>query len=240
MGKVIQGFIEKEFSETIVLVGSVSRLVRATEAVALCSQADVLIDFSAPSQIPPLAAACAEAGCALVTGTTGLDTEGRQALLAASQKIPVLHESNFSLGIQIVAHLVAQAAILLGETVDIEILEKHHRYKADAPSGTALFLGEVLAQATNTSLQEKAEWPRLPYHEGTRTPGTLRFSCQRGGTVVGTHRVDFFAPDEILTIEHQAQDRRVFARGALQAALWIRARPPKTYKLADMLANRGL
>jgi 4-hydroxy-tetrahydrodipicolinate reductase len=240
MGKAIQDLIKEEFSETIVLIGSVERLVQATEVTALCSQVDVMVDFSAPSQISPLAAACAEGGCALVTGTTGIDTEGQQALLAASQKIPILHEPNFSLGIQIVAHLIAQAAILLGETVDIEILEKHHRYKADAPSGTALFLGEALARATNTSLQEKAEWPRLPYREDPRAPGTLRFSCQRGGTVVGTHRIDFFAPDEVLTIEHQAQDRRIFARGALQAALWIRARPPKAYKLADMLADRGL
>jgi 4-hydroxy-tetrahydrodipicolinate reductase len=206
----------------------------------LCSKIDVLIDFSAASQVPVIAEACAQGGCALVSGTTGLEAKETQALATASCKIPVLHAMNFSFGIQVMAHLIERAAFLLHDEADVEILEKHHRFKADAPSGTALFLGEVLAQAMGTSLQKCAIWPRLPYRDEPRTSGKIHFSCQRGGGVVGTHRIDFFCPEEVVSLEHQALDGRVFARGALKAALWIRLRPPKMYTMKDIIVDYGL
>ncbi|MDR1267212.1 MAG: 4-hydroxy-tetrahydrodipicolinate reductase [Holosporales bacterium] len=236
MGKSLQAVIEDEFSERIKIVGGWARLSQASEALPLCSEVEAVLDFSAPSQVLPLAEACVKAGCALVTGTTGLEDAQRSALLEASTKIPVLHAPNFSFGIQMMARLLAKAAAFWKTEADIEILEKHHRHKAEAPSGTALFFGETIAQAMKTTLEESAEWPRLPYWEETpRAGGKIRFSCQRGGTMAGTHRVDFFLREEVLAIEHQALDRRLFARGAVQTALWIRARPPGLYKLADLL-----
>jgi 4-hydroxy-tetrahydrodipicolinate reductase len=236
MGAHVRALAVESFSDTIEFVGGVSRATNVSELAPLCAQIDVLVDFSAAKQMSIIARACADGGCALVSGTTGLGEEEMQELSVASRLVPILHAANFSIGVHIVARALAEIAPLLKEKADIEILEKHHRSKADAPSGTALFLGGVIAYALGTSLQDSAVWPCLPYKDTPRAQDTIHFSSQRGGDVVGTHRIDFFCPEEVVTLEHQALDRRVFARGALQAALWIRARAPKMYTMEDVLS----
>ena len=196
--------------------------------------AEVVIEFSTPQAAVSLAQACAERGVGLVTGTTGLGDADEAALSAAADRIPVVRSGNFSLGVNLLAGLVRQAARALGPDYDIEIFEAHHRRKVDAPSGTALMLGEAAAEGRGIDLAAHSERGR-DGRPGARAPGAIGFSVLRGGGIVGEHSVMFAAEDEILTFSHSARDRGLFARGAIAGATWAAGRKPGLYGMDDVL-----
>jgi 4-hydroxy-tetrahydrodipicolinate reductase len=196
--------------------------------------AQVAIDFTLPSALEANVAACKEAGTALVIGTTGLSPRHLETLEKASHEIPIVHGRNMSVGMNVFIHFVGQAARVLGEDYDVEIVEAHHRHKVDAPSGTALALGEAVAGARKRKLDDVAVRSR-DGQIGPRVPGTIGFSVIRGGNIVGDHSVKFIAPDEQLEFVHRAQDRRAFALGALRVARWLAGRAPGFYTMAGVL-----
>ena len=200
---------------------------------------DVVIDFSTAEASAGLAERAAGAGRpALVIGSTGWGAKEEARLRAAAGRVAIVRSGNFSLGVNVLAGLVEEAARRLGpEDWDIEIFEAHHRRKVDAPSGTALLLGEAAARGRGAPLAETKVTAREGI-TGPRTAGAIGFSVLRGGGIVGEHQVTFAAEDEILTFSHSARDRRLFARGALAAALWVAARPPGLYDMMDVLGFR--
>lgn len=194
---------------------------------------DVLIDFSAPAALQQSLDRAVSAGVPIVVGTTGLDELADQRIAAAAQKIAVLRAANTSLGVALLAELVEQAARVLGPEWDIEISETHHRMKADAPSGTALMLGEAAARGRNTEIE--AERARL----GTglkRQRGAIGFASLRGGSVPGDHDVLFLGPDERLILSHRAENRMIFARGALAAARFLVGKAAGLYSMRDVIS----
>ena len=212
-------------------------VVRVPEAAAdLLRQADVLLDFSAPELLPRLAALHPEAlaGRALVVGTTGLGAEALALLDELARRAPVLHAANFSVGVNLLAALVEQATRALGEAFDVEIVEAHHRRKADAPSGTALQLGAAVARARGVPL-DSARRDGRSGQSGERPRGEIGFHAVRGGDVVGEHRVLFLGERERLELAHLAGDRAVFAEGALRAARWLHGRPAGRYTMRQVL-----
>ena len=198
------------------------------------ARADVVIDFSVPEATARVARACAAAGVPLVTGTTGLDAAQQAVVADAAARVAVVQSGNFSTGVTVLSALVEQAARLLNDGFDAEILETHHRRKKDAPSGTALLLGEAAARARGTTLTSSAVYAREGRAEA-RAPGEIGFAVRRGGGVFGEHEVAFMAEEETVTLGHQALSRDVFARGALRAASWARGRPPGLYGMRDVL-----
>jgi 4-hydroxy-tetrahydrodipicolinate reductase len=212
--------------------------VLATDDVAASLRdAAVAVDFSRPQFVAAHAAACVRAAVPLVVGTTGMDPEALDALRAAALTIPVLVAPNTSLGVAVLMQLVGQASTALGPLFDVEIQEAHHREKRDAPSGTALALGSVVAQARGTTLTELAVFDRHGTH-APRTPGSIGFSVLRAADIVGEHTVVFAAAGERIEITHRATDRTIFARGALRAAAWLAAgRPAGLYGMQDVLAQ---
>jgi 4-hydroxy-tetrahydrodipicolinate reductase len=203
------------------------------EAVAT---ADVIIDFSTPEASLQLAQACAaQGGPAVVIGSTGFSTDQLAAIAEAAKAVAVVRSANFSLGVNLLLGFVRQAAKALpAADWDIEVFEAHHRRKVDAPSGAALMLGEAAAQGRGVALDQAAVRVRDGLI-GPRPAGAIGFSVMRGGGVVGEHSVSFAAEDEILTLSHSAKDRRLFARGALEAALWTVGRAPGLYDMMDVL-----
>ena len=201
--------------------------------------ADVVVDFSAPEASVALAEAAAALGRpALVIGTTGLSAEQEVALTRAAERVAVLRSGNFSLGVNLLLGLVERAARALPPADwDAEISEAHHRRKVDAPSGTALMLGEAVARGRGVALDAVAERARDGL-TGPRREGSVGFSVLRGGGVVGEHGVVFAAEDELITLSHSARDRRLFARGAVRAAQWLTGRPPGLYDMQDVLGLR--
>ena len=197
---------------------------------------DVVVDFSAPEASARHAKLAAATGKALVVGTTGLDARQMEILKTAAKKAPILCAPNMSVGVNILLRLVREAAAQLGEDYDIEILEMHHRHKADAPSGTALALGRAAAEGRGVDLAKKSARARDGV-TGPRKAGAIGFAVLRGGDEVGFHRVLFAGPGEVLELSHRATSRRVFARGALRAALWLAKRKPGLYAMADVLAK---
>lgn len=196
--------------------------------------AQVAVDFTLPSATEANLRACIESGSALVIGTTGLESRQTKAMERAAHEIPVVYGRNLSVGVNVFMDLVARAAKALGEGYDVEILETHHRHKVDAPSGTALALGEKIAAAKGRRLEELAVYARQG-RVGPRVPGTIGFSVIRGGNVVGEHSVRFIGAEEELAFVHEAQDRKTFARGALRAARWAAGRAPGLYTMSDVL-----
>jgi len=200
---------------------------------------DVVIDFSTPEASVELARACAErGGPALVIGSTGLSSEQDALIEAAAEKIAIVRSGNFSLGLNILIGLVEHAAQRLdGRDWDIEVLETHHRRKVDAPSGTALMLGEAAANGRGRDLDELKT---APYDgiTGPREPGKIGFASLRAGGVIGEHTVLFGSEDELLTLSHSAIDRSLFAKGAVAAAAWVRNRRPGLYDMQDVLGFR--
>jgi 4-hydroxy-tetrahydrodipicolinate reductase len=196
--------------------------------------ADALIDFTTPATTVELAALAAQARIVHVIGTTGLATADIEKIDAAARHAVVVRSGNMSLGVNLLAGLVKRVAATLGEDFDIEVLEMHHRMKVDAPSGTALLLGEAAAQGRAINLAERSQRVR-DGHTGARTPGDIGFATLRGGTVVGDHTVIFAGPSERLELSHKAEDRGIFARGAVRAALWGKGRKPGHYAMADVL-----
>jgi 4-hydroxy-tetrahydrodipicolinate reductase len=211
-------------------------VVSAQSALPIC---DAIIDFTTAQASTALARlAAAHGGPALVIGSTGFSDEEESVLAEASARIAIVKSGNFSLGFNVMAGLVAQAARRLGaEAWDIEILEAHHRRKVDAPSGSALMLGEAAAGGRGVSLAEASVRGRDGM-TGPRPAGAIGFAVVRGGGVVGEHSVILAAEDEIVTLSHSARDRRLFARGAVEAALWVRGRPPGLYDMRDVLGFR--
>jgi len=200
---------------------------------------DVIIDFSTPEASVALARACAEAdGPALVIGSTGLSPEQLAEIEAAADKIAIVMSGNFSLGVNILIGLVEHAALRLdARDWDIEVLETHHRRKVDAPSGTALMLGEAAANGRGRDLEDLKT---APYDgiTGPREPGKIGFASLRAGGVIGEHTVMFASEDEMLTLSHSAIDRSLFAKGAVAAAAWVRNRRPGLYDMQDVLGFR--
>lgn len=197
-------------------------------------RAQVAIDFTLAPALEGNLAACVASGTALVIGTTGLD-RGHFALIdEAAREIPLVYARNMSVGVNVFMSLVGIAARALGNDYDVEILEAHHRHKVDAPSGTALAVGEIVARAKGRTLDDLAV-RRRDGQIGPRVPSTIGFSVVRGGDIVGEHTVMFIAPEERVELVHRAGDRRTFARGALRAARWVAGRAPGRYSMADVL-----
>jgi 4-hydroxy-tetrahydrodipicolinate reductase len=205
------------------------------DQAAALSACDVVIDFTTPDASVVLAqAAAAHGGPALVIGATGLSDAQLAAIAKAAEKAAIVQTYNYSLGVNMLAGLVRQAAKALGPEYDIEVFEAHHRRKVDAPSGTALMLGEAAAEGRGVSLSNTARRTRDGI-TGARPEGEIGFSVMRGGGIVGDHSVSFVAEDEILTLSHSARDRSLVARGAVAAARWVAGKPPGLYDMRDVL-----
>lgn len=196
--------------------------------------ADALADFSAPSALEAHLAAARAAGTPIVIGTTGLTAQHHALIDEAAREIAVLQTGNTSLGVVLLARLVREAATRLGPDWDIEIAEMHHRAKVDAPSGTALMLGEAAAAGREVSLGEVRVADRAGL-TGARAEGTIGFASLRGGTVVGDHMAVFAGTGERIELAHRAEDRAIFARGAVKAALWLAGRPAGRYTMDAVL-----
>jgi 4-hydroxy-tetrahydrodipicolinate reductase len=203
------------------------------DAKALFAAADVVIDFTAPAASVAHAALAAETKRALVIGTTGLSEVDRAALLRAAQAAPIVVAPNMSLGINLLLALVEQAAAGL-PGFDVEVLELHHKHKVDAPSGTALALGEAAARGRHARLAEVAVRTR-DGHTGARPAGAIGFAALRGGAAVGDHTVMFLGEAERIELTHRADSRRIYAQGAVRAALWLKDRKPGLYGMKDVL-----
>lgn len=204
------------------------------DITALAHDSDALVDFSAPAALADNLAAAQLAGAAMLIGTTGLEHADQDAIDAAAEKIAVLQTGNTSLGVNVLAHLVHKAASTLGPEWDIEIVEMHHRGKVDAPSGTAKQLGIAAAEGRGISLSENSESGRDGV-TGARADGAIGFAALRGGTVAGDHSVIFAGEQERITFMHSAEDRIIFARGAVRGAAWLVGREAGRYTMNDVL-----
>ncbi len=213
--------------------GPVAVPVTADRSQAL-AKAEVAIDFTLPEALTDNLAAVGKAGIPLVVGLTGLDAARQAELRRFSERHALLVAPNMSLAVNLLFVLAGRAAAALPADYDVEILEAHHRGKADAPSGTALRLGEIVAGARGGALAEHAVYGRLG-KSGGRARGAIGFSSQRAGDIIGTHQVMFAAAGETLELVHRTTDRMTFAHGALAAARWILGRPPGFYGMSDVL-----
>jgi 4-hydroxy-tetrahydrodipicolinate reductase len=199
------------------------------EHLSVC---DLIIDFSAGAALVA-ALPHIKDGTALVSGTTGLSKSQDTVILEAAKRLPILRSGNFSLGIAVLTKLAQQAAGTLGAGWDIEILEMHHKHKVDAPSGTALMLGDACAAGRGAALSDVAVHDRT----GLRKDGDIGFAVLRGGSVYGDHEVRLVSGSEMITLGHQALNRDVFAHGALSAADWLAGRAPGLYGMSDLIAT---
>lgn len=204
------------------------------DPAVLAAAADALVDFSTPMALEAHLAAARTAGTPIVIGTTGLTASHHALIDDAARDIAVLQTGNTSLGVVLLARLVREAATRLGPDWDIEIAEMHHRQKVDAPSGTALMLGEAAAAGREVSLGEVRVADRAGL-TGARAEGTIGFASLRGGTVVGDHMVVLAGAGERIELAHRAEDRAIFARGAVRAALWLADRPAGRYTMDAVL-----
>jgi 4-hydroxy-tetrahydrodipicolinate reductase len=204
------------------------------DPLPLFAEADGVLDFTAPEATVFFAELAAQARIVHVVGTTGLSDDDLAKLKAASYHARIVRSGNMSLGVNLLAALVRKVAATLGEEFDIEVLEMHHRMKVDAPSGTALLLGEAAAEGRSVSLADTRVSTR-DGHTGARRPGDIGFATLRGGSVVGDHSVIFAGPHERITLSHHAEDRGIFARGAIRAAQWAFDKKPGFYGMSDVL-----
>jgi 4-hydroxy-tetrahydrodipicolinate reductase len=208
------------------------------DSLATVAGADGILDFTSPQSTVELAALAAQARIVHVVGTTGLTADHLARLEAAARHAVIVRSANMSVGISLLAALVEKAARTLGPDYDIEIIEMHHRMKVDAPSGTALLLGEAAARGRGINLEEHSVRARDGI-TGLRRTGDIGFAALRGGTIVGSHKVIFAGPGEHIEFAHVAEDRSIFARGAVQAALWGRNQKPGLYAMTDVLGLAG-
>lgn len=204
------------------------------DAAALFSASDAVIDFTVPDATLHHAGLARDSSTALVVGTTGMDDEHRSALGLAAERAAIVQAPNFSAGVNLLLGLTEQVAGVLGEDFDIEIVEMHHKHKVDAPSGTALGLGEAAARGRGVGLDRMADRGRDGI-TGEREPGRIGFASLRGGDVVGEHTVVFAGAGERIELTHKAASRVIFARGAVRAALWTEGRPAGLYSMMDVL-----
>lgn len=204
------------------------------DVAGLADRSDTLVDFTAPPALEANLHAAVGAGIPILVGTTGLEERHHAAIDSAALAIPVLQTGNTSLGVTLLAYLVKEAAARLGPEWDIEIVEMHHRMKVDAPSGTALLLGEAAAEGRGTDFYAP-DGPGRYGHTGAREQGTIGFASVRGGTVAGEHSVILAGEQERLTLTHVAEDRMIFARGAVRGAAWLIGRPAGRYAMGQVL-----
>lgn len=212
-------------------------VIIAGDLAAVINDFDVLIDFSVPVSSQRNVELCAAHGRGLVLGTTGFSPEQKARIQAAAEKTPICMSSNFSTGVNLCFKLLDMAARVLGDDVDIEIYEAHHRHKVDAPSGTALSMGEVVASALGRDLKEVAVYGREGI-TGARDRQTIGFATVRAGDIVGDHTVTFAADGERVEITHKASSRMSFARGAVRAAHWLAGREQGMFDMQDVLGIR--
>ncbi len=215
-----------------------SGVIITDDPLPVFAHADGVLDFSTPEASVANADLAAQARVVHVIGTTGLSEADFKRLEVAARHARIVQSGNMSLGVNLLASLVRKAAATLGEDFDIEVLEMHHRMKVDAPSGTALLLGEAAAQGRAVALKERSVRVR-DGHTGARNAGDIGFASLRGGTVVGDHSVMFAGPGERIELVHRAEDRGLFARGAVRAALWAMDKKPGYYTMADVLDLNG-
>ena len=244
-GAILAGALERPGSSALGLdagelagIGACGVLV-SDDPLSVLAKADGLIDFTTPDTTIALAGIAAQARIVHVIGTTGIGEAHLAALEAAGRHAVIVRSGNMSLGVNLLAGLVRKVAATLGVDYDIEIVEMHHRMKVDAPSGTALMLGEAAAQGRGVSLAEQSVRSR-DGHTGARREGDIGFAALRGGTVVGDHDAIFAGSGERLILSHRAEDRSIFARGAVRAALWGHGRKPGQYSMADVLGLADL
>jgi len=197
------------------------------------SEVDAVIDFSSPEGSVDASRLAANSAKPFVSGTTGLTELQLRELHACGASCPLLHASNFSVGVNILEHLVELAA-RAAEGFDLEVFEAHHRHKVDSPGGTALFLGRAAARGRDLDFEEAAQYTRHG-QIGPRTKDEIGFQVLRGGSIIGEHTVFLAGDGERLELTHRAQDRTIFARGAIRAALWLQGRPPGLYSMRDVL-----
>ncbi|RJX67977.1 4-hydroxy-tetrahydrodipicolinate reductase [Tsuneonella suprasediminis] len=207
---------------------------RGGDTAELADECDVLVDFSSPAALEGNLHAAIGAGVPILIGTTGLEERHHAAIDAAAQAIAVLQTGNTSLGVTLLAHLVRDATARLGPDWDIEVLEMHHRMKVDAPSGTALLLGEAAAEGRGIDLAAHSERGR-DGQTGARAEGAIGFASLRGGTVAGEHSVILAGEDERITLSHSAESRMIFARGAVKGAVWLVDRDAGRYTMPQVL-----
>lgn len=220
-------------------VASIGRLSMpiVADLTAWLDRFEVLIDFTRPAATLAHLALCRNAGKAIVIGTTGFSTEQKAEIVAAAQMIPIVFAPNMSVGVNLCFKLLELAAQALGDTVDIEIVEAHHRHKVDAPSGTALAMGQVIAKTLGRDLTQCAVYGREGV-TGERDRQTIGFSTIRAGDMVGEHTVLFADVGERIEITHRASSRMTFAKGAVRAAAWLAGRKPGLFDMQDVLGLR--
>lgn len=204
------------------------------DPIALAKIADVLLDFSSPSALVGNVGAAVASGKPILVGTTGLEEHHHQAIDDAARHVAVLQTGNTSLGVTLLARLVKEAATRLGDDWDIEIVEAHHRMKVDAPSGTAILLGEAAAAGRGIDLASRSERGRDGV-TGARARGAIGFASLRGGTIAGDHTILFAADNERITLSHHAENRSIFARGAIRAATWLIRQPAGRYTMDQVI-----
>lgn len=211
--------------------------VFVTDDAGSLEKGDVLIDFTRPEGTLAYLEHCEKNGAGIVIGTTGFDAAGKARIEAAAKRIPIVFSPNFSVGVNTVFKLLELAAKSFDDSYDIEILEMHHRMKVDAPSGTAIKLGEVIAAAQGTRLEDRAVYAREG-HTGERERGTIGFATLRGGDVVGDHTVIFATGGERIEIAHKSSSRISYAKGAIRAAKFLHGRSHGLYDMFDVLGLR--
>jgi len=194
----------------------------------------VLIDFTRPEGTLEYLTFCRQHQKAMVIGTTGFDDAGKAAIRTAAEDIGIVFAANFSVGVNLMLNLLQQAASVMGEYADIEIVEAHHRHKVDAPSGTALAMGEAIADAMEWKLEDHAVYAREG-HTGERKPHTIGFATVRAGDIIGEHTALFADIGERIEISHKASSRMTFAKGAVRAAVWVESRKSGLYDMRDVL-----
>jgi 4-hydroxy-tetrahydrodipicolinate reductase len=204
----------------------------AGDAATLLAAADGIVDFTMPAATVEFAAQAAALGKVHIIGTTGTNADDDAKIKDAAKKAVIVKSGNMSMGVNLLAALTRLVAQTLDKSFDIEILEMHHNQKVDAPSGTALLLGHAAAQGRGVDLEKNSA---IDGHDGKRKPGDIGFASLRGGSVVGEHSVIFAGPAERLELTHKAEDRMIFASGALRAAAWARTQKPGLYSMADVL-----
>lgn len=204
------------------------------DPLELARKSDVVVDFSSPKALEANLDAAMATQVPIMVGTTGLEERHHWLIDSASQSVAVLQTGNTSLGVTLLAHLVREAATRLGDDWDIEIVETHHRMKVDAPSGTALLLGEAAAEGRQIDLAGNSARGRDGI-TGKREPGTIGFASLRGGTVAGDHTVHFLADNERIALSHLAENRQIFAKGAVRAAQWLIGKGPGRYRMPEVL-----
>jgi len=215
-------------------LGNQLDLCFSSDLAAGIKDCDVVIDFTNPIATMQNLDVCRNAQVAMVIGTTGLNSEQKALLSRAAQDIPIVYAANFSVGINLLLKIIADIAPILANDFDIEVIEAHHRHKVDAPSGTALKIGEVLADSLNHNLSDCAVYERYG-QIGARQKGSIGFSTIRGGDIVGDHTVLFAGMGERLELTHKASSRDTFAHGVIRAAKWLIDKKPSLYDMQDVL-----